>query len=138
MTLYAPLLAAAPAQLTREIFGNVPAWAQWLFYVLALAAVGVWAYGLLRRARLWRRGRHVGVSLRSKFRRGEDSHSAVSEKLPYVAVRRLVRDVLLQRRVWGRGAASLAHVLLFSGFLMLLIGTTLIATLDERNYIIKE
>src|SRR6185312_11834205 len=44
----------------------------------------------------------------------------------HVAIRRIVRDVLLQRRVWGRGAASLAHVLLFSGFIVLTIGTTLI------------
>ena len=29
--------AAAPTQLTREIFGNVPGWAQTLFYVLAAA-----------------------------------------------------------------------------------------------------
>jgi Fe-S oxidoreductase/nitrate reductase gamma subunit len=123
-----PLLADVPAQLTREIFGNVPAWAQWLFYALALVAVAVWVYGLLRRVGLWRQGRQVGESLRSRIRRGEESHSAVRRGgLPYVAVRRLVRDVLLQRRVWGRGAASVAHVLLFSGFIVLLIGTTLIA-----------
>ena len=36
------------------------------------------------------------------------------------------RDVVAAR-VWGRGAASVAHVLLFSGFVVLLIGTTLIA-----------
>ena len=42
-------------------------------------------------------------------------------------VQRFVRDVLLQRRVWGRGLASSAHVLLFSGFVVLLIGTTLVA-----------
>ena len=99
-----------PTQLTREIFGNVPGWAQTLFYLLAAAAVAIWVYGVVRRVRLWRQGRRDG--------------SGVNWPL---AVRRLVRDVLLQRRVWGRGAASLAHVLLFSGFVVLLIGTTLIA-----------
>ena len=44
-----------------------------------------------------------------------------------MAIGRLVRDVLFQRRVWGREAASVAHVLLFSGFFVLTIGTILIS-----------
>jgi Fe-S oxidoreductase/nitrate reductase gamma subunit len=102
--------AAAPTQLTREIFGNVPGWAQTLFYVLAAAAVAAWLYGVLRRVLFWKQGRRHG--------------SGVNWPL---AVGRLARDVIFQRRVLGRGAASLAHVLLFSGFVVLLIGTTLIA-----------
>jgi Fe-S oxidoreductase/nitrate reductase gamma subunit len=104
------LAAAAPTQLTREIFGNVPGLAQTLFYVLAAAAIAIWVYGVLRRVRLWKQGRRDG--------------SGVNWPL---AVGRLARDVLFQQRVLGRGAASLAHVLLFSGFVVLLIGTTLIA-----------
>jgi Fe-S oxidoreductase/nitrate reductase gamma subunit len=96
--------------LTREIFGNVPGWAQAFFYLLSIVAVSIWVYGIVRRVRRWRQGRRDGA--------------AVDWKL---AARRLIGDVLLQRRVWGRGAASLAHVLLFSGFVVLLIGTTLIA-----------
>ncbi|HJQ80113.1 MAG TPA: (Fe-S)-binding protein [Lacipirellulaceae bacterium] len=102
--------AAGPTQLTREIFGNVPGWAQTLFYVLAAAAIITWLYGVLRRVRLWKQGRRDG--------------NGVNWPL---AVGRLARDVLFQQRLWGRGAASLAHVLLFSGFVVLLIGTTLIA-----------
>jgi Fe-S oxidoreductase/nitrate reductase gamma subunit len=41
-------------------------------------------------------------------------------------MRRLLREVLLQKRVWGRGAASFAHILLFTGFVVLAIGTILI------------
>ena len=44
-----------------------------------------------------------------------------------MAIGRLFRDVIFQRRIWGRGFASLAHVLLFSGFIILFIGTTLIS-----------
>jgi Fe-S oxidoreductase/nitrate reductase gamma subunit len=104
------IFAAVPAQLTREIFGNVPGWAQGLFYLLAAAAVASWVYGALRRIRLWKQGRRDGSGINWRM-----------------AVGRLARDVLFQRRVWGRGAASLAHALLFSGFVVLLVGTTLIA-----------
>jgi hypothetical protein len=94
---------------TREIFGNVPAWAQTAFYLLAAATVIAWLYGVARRIRLWRRGRPIG------------------ERISFaLGIRRLWRDVLMQRRVWGRGAASLAHLLLFSGFVVLFIGTILI------------
>src|SRR5687767_114101 len=96
--------AAAQAPLTREIFGNIPGWAQGLFYIVAGAAVGLWAYGIYRRVRLWRRGR-AGAPV---------SISA--------ACLRLLRDVVLQRRFRGRRFASTAHLLLFSGFLVLLIG----------------
>ena len=100
----------ASPQLTREVFGNIPAPWQTLFYLLAAVAVGAWIYGIGRRVRLWRQGRPI------------------PSNVGYVlAARRLVRDVLLQRRVWGRGLASIAHVLLFSGFVVLLIATKLIA-----------
>src|SRR5262245_51460715 len=96
--------------LTREIFGNIPGWAQVLFYIFAAIAVAAWVYGIFRRVQLWLKGKRDG------------------ERTPVsTAIRRLVRDVLMQRRVLGRGLASSAHVLLFSGFLVLLIGTTLIA-----------
>jgi Fe-S oxidoreductase/nitrate reductase gamma subunit len=101
--------AAASPPLMREVFGNIPGWAKGLFYVVAAIAVGVWAYGLYRRVRLWRQGKPSGGV----------SYAA--------ALKRVVRDVLLQGRFRGRPFASLAHVLLFSGFFVLLIGTTLVA-----------
>src|SRR6185295_7782128 len=83
--------------------------AQAVFYVCALIAIGLWLYGIARRARLWMKGTRKGGPIN-----------------PQVAIRRIVRDVLLQWRVWGRGLASVAHVLLFSGFVVLTIGTTLV------------
>src|SRR5688572_16557340 len=100
--------ATDAAPLTREIFGNIPGWAQTLFYLAAGAAVGLWAYGIFRRARLWLSGRPSGRI-----------------RVPDAA-RRMIRDVLLQGRFRGRRFASLAHVLLFSGFVVLLIGTILV------------
>jgi Fe-S oxidoreductase/nitrate reductase gamma subunit len=112
----ANLLAAAPPQiLSREIFGNIPAGARVLFYIIAAIAVGAWVYGIVRRVRLWRQG------------------TPAETKIDWpLVIRRLARDVLFQYRMWRRrpqrrGAASLAHVLLFSGFFVLLIGTTLVA-----------
>ena len=104
------LLAAGSTPLSREIFGNVPGWSQALFYGLAAIAVGFWIYGIARRMRLWRQGRRDGAGVNWRLAAG-----------------RLIRDVLLQRRIWGRGTATLAHVLLFSGFIVLLVGTMLIA-----------
>ncbi len=104
-----PLVAEASRTLTREIFGNVPRTAQAVFYGVAAVAIGLWLYGIWRRVRLWLHGtpQGGGVNLR-------------------LAARRLLRDVVFQRRVWGRGAASVAHVLLFSGFFILTIGTILV------------
>ena len=103
-------LAAAATPLSREIFGNISSGAQAVFYGVAAVAVGLWVYGVARRIALWRQGRRDLTKI--DWRR---------------ATGRLVREVLLQRRAWGRGAASLAHVLLFSGFVVLLVGTTLIS-----------
>src|SRR5690349_4619877 len=103
------MFAEATHPLTREIFGNVPRAAQAVFYVLATMAVGLWLYGIMRRVRLWIKGARKGTPIN-----------------PQLVVQRLMTDVLFQRRVWGRGMASLAHVLLFSGFVVLTIGTTLV------------
>ncbi len=103
------LLAEASRPLTREIFGNIPRAAQAVFYGVAVIAIGLWLYGVVRRVRLWKQGTQKGARI----------------SLP-TAFSRLVRDVLVQRRVWGRGTASLAHVLLFSGFFVLTIGTILV------------
>ncbi len=105
-----PLVGAA-APLTREIFGNIPGWAQAAFYLLAAAAVAAWAYGIARRVRIWRQGRRDGPPI------------SVS-----LVCLRLLRDVLLQGRFrLRRPRANLAHKLLFSSFFVLLVGTTLVA-----------
>jgi Fe-S oxidoreductase/nitrate reductase gamma subunit len=101
---------AAPTELTREIFWNIPAGSKVVFYILAAASVGVFGWGLYRRVRLWRLGRPT------------EHKTNTADALKY-----LIQNVLLQRRVLGRGLASLAHVLLFSGFAILFLGTILIS-----------
>jgi Fe-S oxidoreductase/nitrate reductase gamma subunit len=100
----------ATAELTREVFGNHSPASRLVFYLLSAAALMVFGWGVYRRARLWRLGRPA------------DRPVAVS-----TFVANLVRYGLLQKRVLGRGSASLAHILLFSGFMILFAGTTLLA-----------
>ena len=99
----------------REVFGNVPPWSKLLFYVVSTAAMACFAWGVYRRVRLWRLGERRGAPLK------------LSEML-----KRVLRDGLFQQRLIGQGArnrglASTAHLLLFSGFVVLFIGTVLIA-----------
>ena len=102
-----PLVAE---MLTREIFGNIPPWSKGLFYLLATAALGIFCWGCYRRVRLWRLGQSRPRSIRWSD-----------------AASRFIRNVLLQRRVLGRGLASVAHVLMFGGFCVLFVGTLLVA-----------
>ena len=95
--------------LTREIFGNVSDTSKLWFYGLSLVSTGVLAWGIARRARRWRIGKPD------------------TERLSWGAgLSNLWKFVLLQRRVPGHGAAGLAHILLFGGFVVLSIGTGLI------------
>lgn len=107
--VFPPLLANAP-QLTREVFGNIPGWSKLLFYTLAVVALVAFFYGCYRRARLWRQGQ------------AKQTWPRLRE-----VTSNLFHNVLLQRRVRGRGVASVAHICLFSGFVVLLIATMLIA-----------
>ena len=73
--------------------------------------MAAWVYGIVRRVRLWRQGRRDGPPVNVAL-----------------ACRRLFSEVLLQRRLRSRRPwANLAHKLLFSGFMVLLVGTTLVA-----------
>jgi Fe-S oxidoreductase/nitrate reductase gamma subunit len=95
--------------LTREVFGNVSTLSKVLFYCLAMASMGVLAWGIWLRVRRWRIGKPNAEH--PDWRR---------------MLRNLWRYALLQRRVRGRGAASAAHLLLYGGFGLLFLGTTLI------------
>ena len=105
---------------TRETFGNIPPSSILLFYVLACASLAVLIYGLYRRFGLWRRGATVEVMqlFKGGLRR-------VMQKVG-PGLRRLLIEGLGQKRVRGRGLPSWAHGLMFTGFLALLAGTTLL------------
>ena len=105
---------------TRETFGNISTASQVVFYLVAVASCAVFAYGIWRRFRLWRHGQ--SINLREML---TGNLEQIVEKLR-PGIRRLMVDGLGQSRVRGRGLPSKAHALLFAGFMMLLLGTTLL------------
>ena len=111
-----PLIAAV---VTREILWNVPSWARALMYLLFLAALAVCVLGIARKVRAWRKGRESGVSV-----------SAAK------ALGRLWRDAILQARIWRSGAAGLSHALVFWGFVVLFIGTCIVALEDYGGWLL--
>lgn len=94
---------------TREVFGNIAPWMQVVFYLLMAVSLGSVVWRLWRRARLWQQGQPGGF-----------------ERDWRVWVSRLVTYALAQKRVHRKSLGALLHLLLFSGFVVLTIGTTLL------------
>jgi len=99
---------------TREVFGNVAPWMQGLFYALILGSLVLSALQVSARYRLWRRGTP-----------GE------AERDWRVWLRRLAVFALGQKRVQKRSLGGVMHALLFAGFSMLAVGTTLLFLADK-------
>lgn len=94
---------------SREVFGNVQPWMQGLFYIMIAASIGVAAWRLWGRVQLWRQG-----------------NPGDYERDWRVWFRRLSEYALLQKRVVRASLGGVLHLMLFSGFLVLTIGTTLL------------
>ncbi len=105
-----------PAQITRETFGNIPPESVIAFYVMAVASLLVFCWGVWRRWKLWRQGKPVAIG---KILLG--NYQRLKPRLG-----RLLKEGLGQKRVRGRGLASWAHIMMFAGFMMLFLGTTLL------------
>jgi len=105
---------------TRETFGNIPHASIVLFYCLSVATLATFAYGVWRRFRLWRQG--APISLWNLI--NANGREIWTRLRPGIG--RVLREGLGQARVRGRGLTSSAHIALFMGFMMLLLGTTLL------------
>jgi Fe-S oxidoreductase/nitrate reductase gamma subunit len=97
---------------TREIYWNISA--VWLMYALFVPTLVIFAYGLLRRYRLWRLGKP------------EERFDHVGERL-----KGLLFDAFGQRRVLNNFFAGFFHALIFFGFTMLFIGTLVIMVHED-------
>jgi len=94
---------------TREVFGNIAPWMQVVFFVMMAASIGVLVWQVMARVWLWRKGQQGGF-----------------ERHWRVWMQRLVTYALAQKRVHKKSLGALLHLLLFSGFVVLTIGTTLL------------
>ncbi len=101
-----------PGEVTRILFQDFPGWMIGTFYIVALLAVAVFFYGCYLQIRKYRRGSsyklsHVGWGLKA-----------------------MIEALLTHRTVRRRDApAGYSHALIFFGFVLLFIGTSII-TLD--------
>ena len=103
-------------QLTRETFGNIPDWSVKAFYIIAIASVLIFVWGVWRRWKLWKQGKPISIR---KILLG--NYQRLKPRLG-----RLFKEGLGQKRVRGRGLASWAHIMMFVGFIVLFLGTTLL------------
>lgn len=105
---------------TRETFGNIPLSSQLAFYALAAATMGVFAWGVWRRVKLWR----LGTSI--------NAHDLLVGSLAAVwgkirpGATRVAIEAGAQQRVRGHGFGTVAHVSLYVGFMALFVGTVLL------------
>ena len=95
---------------TREVFGNIVPWMRVVFYALMTASIGVLAWRISQRLRLWR------IGMVGDFER--------DWRLWF---RRIMVYAVGQKRVHRRTLGAMLHLFLFSGFVVLTIGTTLLA-----------
>lgn len=96
---------------TREIFRNFPFLMQIAFYVIAFSATIVFLYGFYRRYKKYRRGRDAGRFNNIIARFGKAAAMMASN-----------RTIFKRDRT-----AGFAHLLIFWGFIFLLIGTAIVA-----------
>ena len=111
-------LAATTAQLiregqTRQVFWHFPPWLEVSWYVVAVASVIVFAYGVLRPVSKYLRGNRAGLPPLAELPR---------------RLRRAFALVLEHRSIGRRDRyAGVAHAAIFYGFLTLFAGTTILA-----------
>jgi len=102
---------------TREVFGNIAPWMRVVFFCMMAVSIGWPVWKVWVRARLWRKGQ-----------RGGFEHSW------RVRIQQLIIYALAQKRVYRKSLGALLHLLLLSGFVVLTIGTTLLAIAYDGPY----
>ena len=111
------MIAIDPNNPTREVFGNIAPWMQVVFFVMIAASIGWLLWQVGARALLWRKGQKSGF-----------------ERDWRVWIERLIVYALAQKRVHKKSLGALLHLLLFSGFVVLTIGTTLLGIAHDGPY----
>lgn len=102
---------------TREVFGNIAPWMQVVFFIMIAVSIGVLLWQVMARVWLWRKGQQGGF-----------------ERNWRVWIERLIVYAVAQKRVHKKSLGALLHLLLFSGFVVLAIGTTLLGIAHDGPY----
>ena len=96
---------------TREIFRNFPFFLEIAFYVIAIGAMAVFIYGFYRRYKKYRQGRDA------------ERFNNVMSRFGKALGTMITNATVFKRDTY----AGIAHWMIFWGFIVLLIGTTIIA-----------
>jgi len=107
-------------QVTREIMWNIGTGTKVAMYTLFVISSAILAYGVFRRFRFWRHGATPQGAA------GEDSPGKNRVTVGGV-LQRLGKHVLLEARIARLPSAWISHMMLFYGFIVLFIGTVLVA-----------
>src|SRR6266568_4140970 len=102
---------------TREVFGNIAPWMRVMFFIMIAASIAVLVWQVVAHLRQWRKGQRGGF-----------------ERDWRVWLQRLAVYALAQKRVHKKSLGALLHLLLFSGFVVLTIGTTLLGIAHDGPY----
>jgi Fe-S oxidoreductase/nitrate reductase gamma subunit len=96
-----------PLTATREVLWNITH--VWVMYALLVPTMAVAAYGIYRRVRGWRRGKP------------ENRFDQPARRLAHVA-----KYAILQLRTWRKLYPGIMHAMIFWGFIVLAIATTVV------------
>ncbi len=102
-------------EVTRILFQNFPEWMVISFYIVAFAAIAVFLYGCYVQIRKYRRGASVNLKAIG---------SGIAE---------MIKALLSHRPIKRRDkAAGHTHAMIFFGFALLFIGTSIIRLLPDH------
>jgi Fe-S oxidoreductase/nitrate reductase gamma subunit len=99
-----------PALATREIYWNINHNYIWVMYLLFLFVLLADGYGIYRRFRRWRLGKP-----QARFDQ------------PVLRIKRLLQHALAQGRTVSKAYPGFFHGMIFFGFLVLIVATTIVA-----------
>ncbi len=102
----------------REIFWNVGQTARWIAYLLMVVSFVLLIYGLKMRYAMWKMGKAVPFAFTQRL----------CERIVYYIKSGIFHGTILRRR---EAYPGMMHLLIFWGFLLLAIGTGLVAFEDD-------
>ena len=105
---------------SREVFWNIPYRDSYVMYILAAIAVAFWAFSIYRRYKLW----HLG--------KPDDCSNNIGKRIR-VFIRTTVVDALAHRRFLRDPYPGIMHLIIFWGFVILLLAAATDATTHYIN-----